>query len=264
MKSKLDMSVIPKYEYSSFRTFFEGEHHISRICPESVLVIVLSGILKFEENGREIDVCAGEYYIQRAGLRQTGIRKSELPRYYYIHFSAAEYADGEGLAIKGLANTDELLPLLTRLDKAYITGASAIVCEELFLRVLTKLYASAERSQEETLAEKTARYIEERINERFKISDVAAYFGYTDDYLIRSFRKYYGMTPYDYLISLRISSAKQLLLTTNRSITQIALECGWTDTASFHKAFVARNGAPPAAWRRKQRAQNLAAKNIKN
>ena len=249
------MSKIPKYEYSSFREFFEGEHHISRICPESVLLIVFSGILRFEEEGKEVEVGAGQYYIQRAGLTQTGIKKSDTPRYYYVHFTAAEYYEGEGLAVSGVANTDELLPLLVRLDKAYIAGAPAVICEELFLRVLSKLYLSAEKREEESPAEKTARYLEENIGEKFKISDLAAHLGYTDDYLIRTFRKYYGMTPYDYLISLRLSSAKQLLLTTNRSIAQIAIECGWSDTASFYKAFVARNSLPPATWRRKHRAE---------
>lgn len=255
MKISLDMSTVPKYEYGSFRNFFKDEHHVSRICPESVLLIVFSGKLCFEENGKEVDVCAGEYYIQRAGLVQTGIRKSDLPRYYYIHFTSAEYFSGEGLSIKGVANTEELLPLLTRLDKAYISGAPSIICEELFLRVLSKLYLSADKSAEESPAEQAARYIEEHINEKFRISDVAARLGYTDDYLIRTFKKSYGRTPYDYLISLRISSAKQLLLTTNRSVAQIAFECGWTDTVSFHKAFVARTGEPPAVWRRKQRAK---------
>lgn len=255
MQVALDMSAVPKYEYSSFRSFFKDEHHISRICPESVLLIVFSGILRFEEDGKEVEVAAGEYYIQRAGLVQTGIRKSDLPKYYYIHFTGASYEKMEGLDIKGLANTDELMPIITRLDKAYIQGAPLVVLEELFLRILAKLHISSQKGGEESPAEKCARYIEENITEKFKVSDIASELGYTDDYLIRSFRKYYNMTPYDYLISLRISSAKQLLLTTNRSVATIAAECGWSDTASFHKAFVARNSMPPAAWRRKHRAK---------
>lgn len=254
----LDMSRVPKYEYSSFRTFLSGEHHISRVCPESVLLIVFSGVLRFEEAGKEIEVSAGEYYIQRAGLVQTGIRKSDLPKYYYIHFSDASYQKCDGLGIKGLANTDELMPLLTRLDKAYIQGAPTVILEELFLRILAKLYLSSQKGGEETPAELCARYIEENITKKLKVSDIAARLGYTDDYLIRSFRKYYNMTPYDYLITLRISAAKQLLLTTNRSVATIAAECGWSDTASFHKAFVARNDLPPAAWRRKHRTKNTA------
>lgn len=257
MQTSLDMQKLPRYEYSSFRTFLREEHHISRICPESVLLIVFSGVLRFEEDGKEIEVGGGEYYIQRAGMIQTGIRKSDLPKYYYIHFTDAGYINGDGLAIRGIANTDELMPIITRLDKAAIQGASLVILEELFLRILAKLHLSSQKGGEESPAEKCARYIEENFSQKFKVSDMAAHIGYTDDYLIRSFRKYYNMTPYDYLISLRLSSAKQLLLTTNRSVSTIAAECGWSDTASFHKAFVARNNLPPAAWRRKHRAKNI-------
>lgn len=256
LQTTLDMSKLPKYEYSSFRNFLKDEHHISRICPESVLLIVFSGVLRFEEDGKEIEVAGGEYYIQQAGLVQTGIKKSDSPRYYYVHFSNADYINGEGLSIKGLANTDELMPIITRLDKAYIQGAPLVILEQLFLRILAKLYASAQKGGEESPAEKCARYLEENYSAKIKVSDIASHLGYTDDYLIRSFRKYYNMTPYDYLISLRLSSAKQLLLTTNRSVSTIAAECGWSDTASFHKVFASRNDLPPAAWRRKNRAKN--------
>ena len=110
LATKLNMSVVPKYEYSSFRTFFKDEHHISRICNENVLLIVFSGVLRFEEDGKEVEIGAGEFYIQKAGLVQTGIRKSDLPRYYYIHFTSAEFCD-EGLSLKGIAKRKGVLSL---------------------------------------------------------------------------------------------------------------------------------------------------------
>ncbi len=246
----LSMNKVPKYEYSSFRTFFKGEHHITRICPENVLLIVFSGVLRFEEEGKLIELGVGEYYIQRSGLPQSGIIESDMPYYYYIHFTSAEFSESGELPIQGIANIDEILPLINRLDKACIAKMPEIICNELFLRIITKLYLAGRGVHNIGVAEKTARYIEEHISEKFKISDIAKELGYTDDYIIRMFKKHYNMTPYDHLINLRISAAKQQLLTTSRSVSQIALECGWNDTASFHKAFLAKNGISPAAWRR--------------
>ena len=60
----LSGDTIPKYYFSSYRYFEEGERHVNRICNEDVLLIVFSGTLRFSENGIKKKIHAGEYYFQ--------------------------------------------------------------------------------------------------------------------------------------------------------------------------------------------------------
>jgi AraC-like DNA-binding protein len=249
MQQFLEINSIPEYKYGFFRYFFKGEHHITRVSEEDVLLIVFSGILRFEENGKPVDVAAGEYYIQKKGLLQTGNRVSESPKYFYIHF-IGNYNDTNGIALKGTADINSLMPTLEKLSKAEAKSLGKIEIYENFLRVLNSLYSLNTKDIEVSAAQKAAEYIGLHKSEKLKISDVAAQLGYTDDYLIRTFRKHYGITPYDYLMNLRISDAKQLMLTTNRSVAMIATECGFSDVTSFYKAFIQRNGTTPAKWKK--------------
>ena len=59
------------------------------------------------EDGISVEVKAGEYYIQRAGLTQHARQPSDMPHYFYIHFSGAygTAADGSYTAAGRLEST---------------------------------------------------------------------------------------------------------------------------------------------------------------
>ena len=82
----LELDQHPIYVASSFKHFLPGEKHVTRICSEDVLIIMLHGTLYFNEDGKPVQVSKGQYYIQRRGLYQEGIIPSSDARYYYIHF----------------------------------------------------------------------------------------------------------------------------------------------------------------------------------
>ena len=85
----LSMDSLPAYRFSSFRYFDPGERHIHRTFREDVLLLVMDGVLRFEEGGNAVEVGSGEYYIQRHGLEQSGVTASSTPKYFYIHFLSA-------------------------------------------------------------------------------------------------------------------------------------------------------------------------------
>ena len=82
----LDMDDLPEYCNSGFFRFRNGQKHTTRICPYDVCVIMLEGILYFNEDGKPVQVSKGEYYIQRSGLLQEGVIPSSDAFYYVIHF----------------------------------------------------------------------------------------------------------------------------------------------------------------------------------
>lgn len=71
---KLSFDELPHYLFSDNRQFLPEERHIDRLCGEDVLLLVRKGVLRFHEDGVLAELHAGEYYIQRAGLYQQGLR----------------------------------------------------------------------------------------------------------------------------------------------------------------------------------------------
>jgi AraC family transcriptional regulator len=56
-------------------------------------------------------------------------------------------------------------------------------------------------------------------------------------YFLREFKKYFGITPYQYIIAQRLKAAKKMLETTSYSITEICFAVGYHDITSFCKLF---------------------------
>ena len=69
-------------------------------------------------------------------------------------------------------------------------------------------------------------------------------------YFCRVFRQITGRTPINYLNYYRVECAAELLCTTQGSITDIALECGFGDVSYFSRMFRRYKGQTPGQYRR--------------
>lgn len=68
----------------------------------------------------------------------------------------------------------------------------------------------------------------------------------------RLFRARTGVTPYAYLVRLRLENARRLLTTTDEQVSQIARRCGFRSASHFTARFVREFGEPPTAHRRRR------------
>ena len=90
-----------------------------------------------------------------------------------------------------------------------------------------------------------------RINSRsdLKVSEIAEHFSYNPNYLSSMFRRATGYTVVDYIRKARINEAEKLLLNTNLTIKEIALECGFYDSKHFLKVFKKFKNVTPTSYR---------------
>jgi transcriptional regulator GlxA family with amidase domain len=75
--------------------------------------------------------------------------------------------------------------------------------------------------------------------------------GMTERGFHRRFKKATGQAPGDYIQTLRIEEAKQLLETTAISIDEVSAEVGYSEPSSFRSAFRKRVGISASAYRKK-------------
>jgi AraC-like DNA-binding protein len=66
----------------------------------------------------------------------------------------------------------------------------------------------------------------------------------------RSFRRVFGETPYQYLLSRRLERARHLLRTTELPVADICLEVGFTSVGSFTTTFRRQTGVSPTTFRK--------------
>ena len=70
-------------------------------------------------------------------------------------------------------------------------------------------------------------------------------------HIIRLFKKYYGLTPRQYLIDKRIAKSKEYLKN-GSSVTETCFEVGFTSLGSFSTLFKEKTGKSPSAFRKEQ------------
>lgn len=93
-------------------------------------------------------------------------------------------------------------------------------------------------------------HIEANLDAAISTKDLAALVDLSTFHFCRAFRDSFGDSPHCYLMRRRIERAQGLMLTTNTSLGQIALDCGLADQAHFNRVFRRLVGDSPGAWRR--------------
>lgn len=93
-------------------------------------------------------------------------------------------------------------------------------------------------------------YINEHFSEPITLNDLAKKACLSPFYFTRIFSKETGVTPYQYLISTRISAAKFLLKSTSFSIKEIGEQCGFQTFSSFCYTFKKWENQTPSMYRK--------------
>ena len=94
-------------------------------------------------------------------------------------------------------------------------------------------------------------YIRENAHDEISNTEIGAIFGYHPFYVSRMLKEKKGVTMRQYIISYRFKAAKRLLEYTDKSIGDIADECGFTDASYFAKSFKSAFGISPKDYRAK-------------
>ncbi|MFN7110094.1 MAG: helix-turn-helix domain-containing protein [Brevundimonas sp.] len=95
--------------------------------------------------------------------------------------------------------------------------------------------------------------IAERLNERLSLDQLAATTRLSRSHFVRAFKASFDQTPHAYLMAHRITTAQLAMISGDKPLSEIALDCGFGDQAHFTRAFHKLVGRPPHVWRRLSR-----------
>ena len=93
-------------------------------------------------------------------------------------------------------------------------------------------------------------YLDEHYTEKLTLDDLAEKFFINKFYLSKIFKEAYGTTVNNYLISKRITRAKQLLRFTDMTVDEVGVAVGMGDANYFSRMFRKVEGSSPREYRK--------------
>lgn len=105
-------------------------------------------------------------------------------------------------------------------------------------------------------------YIQANLAEPLSLDTLAAQACFSPYHFHRLFHAWIGETAHDFILRLRLErAAVHLTYDLQKSITEIALDCGFASSSAFARAFKAFHGVSASAWRSKRKIRKTDRKN---
>jgi signal transduction histidine kinase/DNA-binding LacI/PurR family transcriptional regulator/DNA-binding response OmpR family regulator len=142
---------------------------------------------------------------------------------------------------------------VTRLNQgvASVLRKGLFSAEETLTHIEAALVRKRELSRESRhIARRAMAFVHTHYAEQISRQDVAAHVGVSERHLSRCFRQETGITLNNYLTRCRVQQAKALLETGGLTITEVAMEVGFSDSGYFARVFRREIGMSPSAFLR--------------
>jgi len=104
---------------------------------------------------------------------------------------------------------------------------------------------------------KAKNHIELHYNTKITLEQLSSMVNLSPIYFQRIFTAATGKTPHRYLLDKRLSVAKELLLVSNHSLTEISNLCGFSSQSRFNIVFKQNEGLTPTEYKNKNRIDSI-------
>lgn len=189
-------------------------------------------------------------------IKELGLIRSEIQSADYISYDNILFIYNQlvGVTIKHLReNNISTARIFAGRRNIYTTIASIDTLDELeehlhvfFVEIIQYLSRNV---GEVNYGERIIRYLEEHFREEIVFEDMAKEIGISYSYMRKIVYELTGKSLIDYTNMLRIQKAKEILLESNLSISQIASEVGYYNVQSFNRFFRKYEGMSPSSYK---------------
>ena len=146
----------------------------------------------------------------------------------------------------------ELARRLAALHRAVLEDGSPLRLEEAlvlaFDHLLPDYAGQAETAACRAEVARACVFMRDRFAQPLTLADISRQAGLSKSALVRAFAREKGVTPYRYLLAVRVDRARQML-EQGRSPAETALAAGFSDQSHFTNCFTAITGLTPGAYR---------------
>lgn len=229
------------------------------------LLYVVSGKVYLDYQGQTEEVTAGHMILYRPGIAQNYTYfAQDKPEVYWIHFTGSDVE--QILEHNGISAQEHILrsgcsPEYQQLFLQIIREFQVPKphCQELILLLFKQILLLMYRHLEENThanrkiqkeVEHAVHFFNENLSSPISIQEYAVSQHMSTCWFIRNFKQYIGMTPMQYITSMRIAKARWLLENTDYNISEISALVGYENPLYFSRIFKKQTGRSPANYRK--------------
>ncbi len=244
---------------------YEG-YSVSREFHDSFLLIyTVKGTGVITSNGSEAAIPAGNGIVIDCRTPHAYKTASDEWDFYWVHIKGSgtepisALSAPYGLRASEVADNATFERLIKRVMQSMRINdvASSIQISSdlhrLFLVLARSVIEAENFGQKREYAKEidiVTDYIKDNYQSSITIDDMLSSIHLSKYHFIRIFKRIMGTTPYSYLTNYRINMAKRMLRLTDKSIAEIASDCGFMDTSNFITHFKKSTGVKPVQYRR--------------
>ena len=233
-------------------------HYPLKIRANHGFIYVLSGNAVYQTTQGTFEVGAHDiFYLSKNEQYEFDVINDDYD-VIYINFELSPEGEGafaSGVAMhhaksKGLALFQRLNSLYQRKNTSYLLECRITLYHifQLLLQEQQKKYMPSHRMEP---VHRALMCMEERYSDpTLTVGDLAGAAGISEGHLRRLFQQLYRVSPAQYLLTLRMSHAKDLLQTGTLPVAEIAIRTGFSSAYYFSDAFRRNVGESPTAWRK--------------
>ena len=229
------------------------------------ILYVANGKTHFWFDGKEEIVSAGHMVLYKPEEIQKYVYYLEdSPEVFWIHFTGSDVKNI--LAYHGISLDEHVfycgvLPDYKALFRKIIQELQ--LCrygyEDYIASLFNDILLLVDRQQHEQKKatgnvqeqiERAAAYFNENYNTKISIDDYAESLHISTNWFIHNFKQYAGMSPAQYILSLRMVNAQSLLERTTYNIKEISEIVGYENPLYFSRVFKKEIGKSPAQYRK--------------
>lgn len=252
--------------------FPKADHHfINREsgCGEYILIYCSQGEGWFVLDGKKHTVSKNQFFILPPETPHSYGSSEHAPWYiYWAHFKgrkapyiyrqlqgvrSIDIEDDSRIADR-LAFFDELLNIMeseTSEETVNYVNLSFnhLISSFLYVSTYRKARHTGEKAEKTFFISLATHYMNEHIEQRLTLKDLADHFNYSESYFYRLFYKETKYAPITYFLHLKVERACQLLKNTRLKINQISFKLGFEDSYYFSRLFKKTTGLSPKQYR---------------
>lgn len=224
-----------------------------------ILEYIVSGVGYLTVNGESYTLRAGDSYLIHPGDKcEYYSDKNEPYKKYWINFRSYFFADflaaydlKEPRVFHGLNLEETFKSLFALEDKSDTNDDLHLPAGEILFSAAFKIAMHVKKTKTASSLAAQIRYeLQHSIDVPVTLEMLEEHFYRTKSDIIKQFKKAYGITPYAYLMHLRIQAAKNLLGNSEKSAKEIAEYLCFSSEYHFSNFFKSKTGISPREYRR--------------
>ena len=250
----------------------DPNYYIKRISSRCfILEYIVSGRGYLNVNGQSYELNAGDAYLIHPGDKcEYYADKNEPYKKYWINFRSYFFADflntydlREPRVFHGLSLEKSFEQLLSLEALSDTNDDLFLPASEILYSVAFKMAAHVKKVKASSSIAAQVKYeLQHSIDIPISLEDLEEKFYRTKSDIIKQFKRAYGITPYSYLMSLRIQAAKNLLSNSQKSAKEIAEYLCFSSEYHFSNFFKSKMGISPREYRKNQRFTSIVRINL--